>query len=194
MTEKERIFLSLRRRIDRFIDRTLRDVRVELLEEFDRNFEREAFFNERWVRRKHHDDRSRGLLVRTGTLRRSLRAEVTDRRSVRFFTDVPYAHIHNEGGTITVTRRMKNYFWVQYMTIVGSKDGTFAPKLRRKKDGTLRNDKRNRKLSSEAAFYKAMALKPVGSKIVIPKRQFIGRHAEVERILKEIAENNLKLF
>ena len=194
MTEKERILRDLRRRIDRFIDHTLRDVRVELLEEFKNNFEREAFFNERWARRKHHDDRSRGLLVRTGTLRRSLRAEVTDRRSVRFFTDVPYAHIHNEGGTITVTRRMKNYFWVQYMTIVGSKDGTFAPKLRRKKDGTLRNDKRNRKLSSEAAFYKAMALKPVGSKIVIPKRQFIGRHAEVERILKEIAENNLKLF
>ena len=194
MTEKERIFLSLRRRIDRFIDRTLRDVRVELLEEFDRNFEREAFFNERWVRRKHHDDRSRGLLVRTGTLRRSLRAEVTDRRSVRFFTDVPYARIHNEGGTITVTRRMKNYFWVQYMTIVGSKDGTFSPQLQRKKDGTLRNNKRNRELSDEAAFYKAMALKSVGSKIVIPRRQFIGRHAEVERILKEIAENNLKLF
>ena len=194
MTEKERILRDLRRRIDRFIDHTLRDVRVELLEEFKNNFEREAFFNERWARRKHHDDRSRGLLVRTGTLRRSLRAEVTDRRSVRFFTDVPYARIHNEGGTITVTRRMKNYFWVQYMTIVGSKDGTFSPQLQRKKDGTLRNNKRNRELSDEAAFYKAMALKSVGSKIVIPRRQFIGRHAEVERILKEIAENNLKLF
>ena len=194
MTEKERILRDLRRRIDRFINRTLRDVRVELLEEFDKNFEREAFFNERWARRKHHDDRSRGLLVRTGTLRRSLRAEVTDRRSVRFFTDVPYARIHNEGGTITVTRRMKNYFWVQYMTITGSKDDTFAPQLQRKKDGTLRNNKRNRELSDEEVFYKAMALKPVGSKIVIPKRQFIGRHAEVERILREIAENNLKLF
>lgn len=192
MNNQEKILLSLRRRIDRFIDRTLRDVRVELLDEFDKNFEREAFFNERWARRKYHDDRSRGLLVRTGTLRRSLRAEVTPRRSVRFFTDVPYAAIHNEGGTITVTRRMKNYFWVQYMTIVGSKDGTFAPKLQRKKDGTLRNNKRNRKLSNEAAFYKAMALKPVGSKIVIPKRQFIGRHAEVERILREIAETNMK--
>ena len=192
MTEKERILRDLRRRIDRFINRTLRDVRVELLEEFDKNFEREAFFNERWARRKHHDDRSRGLLVRTGTLRRSLRAEVTDRRSVRFFTDVPYARIHNEGGTITVTRRMKNYFWVQYMTITGSKDDTFAPQLQRKKDGTLRNNKRNRELSDEEVFYKAMALKPVGSKIVIPKRQFIGRHAEVERILREIAENNLK--
>ena len=180
MDKKEQILRDLRLRIDRFIDRTLRDVRVELLDEFDRNFEREAFFNERWARRKHHDDRSRGLLVRTGTLRRSLRAEVTDRRSVRFFTDVPYAAIHNEGGTITVTRRMKNYFWVQYMTITGSKDGT------------PRNNKRNRELSDEAAFYKAMALKPVGSKIVIPRRQFIGRHAEVERILKEIAENNLK--
>ena len=194
MTEKERILRDLRRRIDRFINHTLRDVRVELLEEFDKNFEREAFFNERWARRKHHDDRSRGLLVRTGTLRRSLRAEVTDRRSVRFFTDVPYARIHNEGGTITVTRRMKGYFWIQYMTITGSKDGTFSPQLQRKKDGTLRNNKRNRELSDEAAFYKAMALKSVGSKIVIPRRQFIGRHAEVERILKEIAENNLKLF
>ena len=194
MTEKERILRDLRRRIDRFIDHTLRDVRVELLEEFKNNFEREAFFNERWARRKHHDDRSRGLLVRTGTLRRSLRAEVTDRRSVRFFTDVPYARIHNEGGTITVTRRMKGYFWIQYMTITGSKDGTFSPQLQRKKDGTLRNNKRNRELSDEAAFYKAMALKSVGSKIVIPRRQFIGRHAEVERILKEIAENNLKLF
>ena len=192
MDEKEQILLSLRRRIDRFIDRTLRDVRVELLDEFDKNFEREAFFNERWARRKHHDDRSRGLLVRTGTLRRSLRAEVTDRRSVRFFTDVPYARIHNEGGTITVTRRMKGYFWIQYMTITGSKDGTFSPQLQRKKDGTLRNNKRNRELSDEAAFYKAMALKSVGSKIVIPRRQFIGRHAEVERILKEIAETNMK--
>ena len=47
-------------------------------------------------------------------------------------------------------------------------------------------------MSNEAAFYKAMALKPVGSKIVIPKRQFIGRHAEVERILREIAETNMK--
>ena len=74
MNNQEKILLSLRRRIDRFIDRTLRDVRVELLDEFDKNFEREAFFNERWARRKHHDDRSRGLLVRTGTLRRSLRA------------------------------------------------------------------------------------------------------------------------
>ena len=194
MNNQEKILQALRLRIDRFIDRTLRDVRVELLDEFDKNFEREAFFNERWARRKHHDDRSRGLLVRTGTLRRSLRAEVTPRRSVRFFTDVPYAAIHNEGGTVTVTRRMKNYFWVQYMTITGSKDGAFAPQLQRKKNGTLRNNKRNRKLSDEAAFYKAMALKPMGSKIVIPKRQFIGRHAEVERILREIAENNLKLL
>lgn len=192
MDKKEQILRDLRLRIDRFIDRTLRDVRVELKDEFDKNFEREAFFNERWARRKYHDDRSRGLLVRTGTLRRSLRAEVTDRRSVRFFTDVPYAAIHNEGGTITVTRRMKGWFWIQYMTITGSKDGTFAPQLQRKKDGTLRNNKRNRKLSDEAAFYKAMALKPVGSKIVIPKRQFIGQHAEVERILKETAETNMK--
>ena len=194
MDKKEQILRDLRRRIDRFIDRTLKDIRVELLEEFDRNFEREAFFNGRWARRKHHDEQSRGLLVRTGTLRRSLRAEVTPRRSVRFFTDVPYAAIHNEGGTITVTRRMKRYFWWRYMTVAGDKSGIFAPQFQRRKDGTKRNNKRNRELSDEAAFCKAMALKPVGSKVVIPKRQFIGRHAEVERILQEIMETNIKLL
>ena len=37
-----------------------------------------------------------------------------------------------------------------------------------------------------------MALKPVGSKIIIPKRQFIGKHPEVNKILKEIIENNIQ--
>ena len=200
MNQKQQILRTLQARIDRFIELTLKDVSVELLEAFDKNFEREAFFNERWARRKYNDDRSRGLLVRTGTLRRSLRAEVTKKDSVRFFTDVPYAAIHNEGGTITVTRKMKKYFWWRYLTITGSKGNPakgydpISTRFRRKKDGTFRNDKRNRALTAEAAFYKAMALKPAGGKVVIPKRQFIGNHPDVERLLREIALENMKLI
>ncbi|EKC47537.1 hypothetical protein OBE_15657, partial [human gut metagenome] len=39
---------ELRGRINRFIRLTLNDIRVEAKEEFDMNFKREAFFNEKW--------------------------------------------------------------------------------------------------------------------------------------------------
>ena len=37
--------------------------------------------------------------------------------SIRFFTDLPYADIHNEGGEIVVTKRMKGYFWHKYIDL-----------------------------------------------------------------------------
>ena len=68
MTSKSDITQELERKIKRFISLTLKDVGTEIGEEFDRNFEREAFFNEHWARRKFSDDGSRGLLMRTGEL------------------------------------------------------------------------------------------------------------------------------
>lgn len=187
---------ELEQKLKRFIKLTLKDISVKLGDEFDRNFEREAFFNEKWARRKFNDDESRGLLAGEGTLRRTIKKEasVTD-HSVIFTSSVPYAVIHNEGGTITVTRKMKKYFWYRYLLIMGSKRSRpdkpkFTEKLQRKKSGELRDNQKNRELTEEAKFCKIMALKKVGSKIVIPKRQFIGMHPEVERIIREIADAN----
>lgn len=187
---------ELQKRIDRYISKTLNDIKVEAADEFDKNFNDQAFFNDKWARRKYNDDKSRGLLVQSGTLRRSIKGDVTDRDSVLFQTTVPYARIHNEGGTITVTSRMKKYFWWKYITIVGSKRPkagtatTYSERFQRKKNGELRNNKRNRELTEEAKFYKYMALKKTGTKITIPKRQFIGNHPDLEKLLKEIAEKN----
>lgn len=187
---------ELRKLLDQYISKTLKDIKVEAADEFDANFNRQAFFNEKWARRKYNDDETRGLLVQSGTLRRSIIAKITDRDSVLFQTTVPYARIHNEGGTITVTSRMKKYFWWKYITIVGSKRPkagiatTYSERFQRKKNGELRNNKRNRELTEEAKFYKYMAMKKVGSKITIPKRQFIGNHPDLEKLLKEIAEKN----
>lgn len=109
MPQNSDITKELERKVKRFIRLTLKDIRVDLEEEFDRNFEREAFFNEAWMRRKHNDDESRGLLTQSGKLRHSIKKEATTTDySVIFTSSVPYAAIHNEGGTITVTRRMKN--------------------------------------------------------------------------------------
>ena len=184
---------DLQKLINDFIRKTMKDIQIEAADEFDRNFEREAFFNKAWARRKFNDDTSRGLLVQTGALRQSITSRLED-HSIVFETTLPYASIHNEGGTITVTRKMKKYFWWKYQTIVGTKANGFSGQLQRKKNGEYRNNKRNRELTEEAKFFKAMALKKVGSKIVIPKRQFIGHHPDLEKLLKEIAEKNTQLI
>ena len=79
------------------------DMRVELAEEFDRNFTRKAFFTKKWKKRK--DPNALGsLLVVTGSLRRSIQAKETP-DGVRFTSNQPYATLHNEGGKGSVTVR-----------------------------------------------------------------------------------------
>lgn len=75
----------------------LSDMRVELSDEFDRNFERKAFFSDKWKPRAH--DYPRGsLLIVTGAMRRSTQGEVSG-DGVRFTSSEPYTSLHNEGGT-----------------------------------------------------------------------------------------------
>ncbi len=75
----------------------LEDMRVELSDEFDRNFERKAFFSDKWKPRAH--DYPRGsLLMVSGAMRRSTRGEVSG-DGVRFASAMPYTTLHNEGGT-----------------------------------------------------------------------------------------------
>lgn len=77
----------------------LADMRVELSEEFDKNFERKAFFTDKWKKRANPNAKGTLLMV-TGTMRRSIKSEVRG-NGVRFSSAVPYASIHNEGGTGT---------------------------------------------------------------------------------------------
>lgn len=77
------------------ITKILNDLRVELSDEFDRNFERKAFFGKAWPERRR---RGKGTLMNvTGTLRRSIRARVSG-TSLTFTSSEPYAAIHNDGG------------------------------------------------------------------------------------------------
>ena len=80
---------------------------------------------------------------------------------LRFTTSEPYAAIHNEGGTITVTKQMNAFFWAKF------KD-TGQP------------------------HWKRLALVKVGSKLTIPKRQFIGTSPEVERAIEQVIDDNVR--
>lgn len=158
----------------KMLESIMQDVRVELLEEYDRNFERKAFFSRKWARAKA--DPGRGtLMMRSGALRRSIKGRITGRR-ITFSSDLPYAVIHNEGGQIVVTQRMKRFFWAMYYKYSGGS----ASRRRAALMGDL------------AGFYKAMALKKTGSRITIPQRQFVGGAPEVEALIRDVIEDNFK--
>jgi phage gpG-like protein len=167
------------------IKRILRDIQVELSDEFDKNFERQAYFSKAWARRSSPLRPGRGILVDTGKLRRSVKSRVSG-SSIVFESDLEYASIHNEGGEIKVTAKMKKYFWHKYCESTGA--------FGRKKDGTVRKDKRTVQLGTEAEFWKHMAMMKVGKTIKIPKRQFLGVSPEVEKAVREIIEENISEY
>lgn len=170
---------------DKVVGKILRHIGVGLGDEFDQNFERQAFFAKAWQRRKSPLRPGGHILVDTSKLRQSVHRKISG-SSITFASDLPYAAIHNEGGDIKVTERMKRYFWHKYYEAQGS--------FGRRKNGELRQTKQNRQLTTEAEFWRAMALMPVGKVIHIPRRQFIGMAPEVEQTVTSIIENQLNEY
>lgn len=76
------------------------------------------------------------------------------------YNDTKYADIHNDGGKIQVTERMRKFFWARYF-------------------------------DTKAEMFKILALKPVGSFINIPKRQFIGDSIELRHKVESIINGEL---
>lgn len=160
----------------------MKDLSVELADEFDRNFERKAFFDKPWPPRKS-GKRGSLLLVKGGG---GLRGSILMRQNVNtviFSSSLPYAAIHNEGGTITVTGRMKKFFWAKYYEL----SGKVKVNARDRKIS-----KRSMVYSEEAEYYKSLALMRVGSKITIPERRFIGWGKPVDDVVKRVSDRNFK--
>ncbi len=79
------------------------------------NFSKERFVQKNWVDRtrvkwKKRQRKDRGsLMVRTGRLKRSIRKIRVTKDYIIIGTNVPYAQIHNEGGTIKKTVRVREH-------------------------------------------------------------------------------------
>lgn len=212
-----------RKKIDfeKMVRALMGDIRVELDDEFDKNFERQGFFTEAWKRRTGPLRPGGATLVDSGTLRRSFRSEIRDGALV-FVYGAPYAAYHNEGATVRVTERMKMFFRHRYYELSGSAsgglrrggktagngggtagrggDGGVRRRLsdggerRRLSDGGFYALMERRGGSAEAKFWGYMSLKKVGSVIKIPQRRFLGTSPEVERMVKEVIEEGLEEF
>lgn len=160
-----------------FLQGFLDDLRVELFDEFDRNFERKAFFDQPWPAEKYPAHRG-SLLMRSGALRRSLKA-TSSGKEIRFSSSVPYAGLQNDGGVLVVTPGMKKYFWAMYYKAGGAAGGSGARKAR---------------FSAEAAYWKGLALKKVGSQIKITARPFIGYHRQVDQTVERVINGHMRII
>ena len=126
--------------------------------------------------------RGKKILLGTGNLVDSICIQNLTSNQVTFGisqSDIArYAKIHQTGGEITVTPKMKKFFWAMYYQSSGS--------VKKTKTGKESKSKANIQLNGDAAFYKAMALKKVGSKITIPKREFMRLTPDLEKgIMRE---------
>lgn len=123
-------------------------------EYFKGSFRRKAFDGAGW---KRSVKGSGSTLVQTGNLMNSIRpAEVTAKKVVISAGNehVGYARIHNEGGEVEVTPRMRKFFWAMYY-------------------------KAGRR-GKVAEHWKSMAL---AKKIQIPQRQYMGDSGEMFDIM-----------
>ena len=161
-------------------DDLLKGIDVDLSQEFDRNFERKTFFDKSWDKRKLFNPKGTLLNVRGGGgLRGSIRS-IRGPGQVSWVSSLPYASIHNEGGEITVTAKMKRFFWAMFYKASGA--------ITKTKGGAPRQNQRNERLNVEAAKWKSLALMPVGKIIKMPERRFIGHHPRVDQIVRENAD------
>lgn len=165
-----------------FFKNILTDLRVDLTDEFDKNFERKAFFDKSWDNTKI-PNRKGSLMARTNGLRRSIKSKQTN-DSLSWTSSKAYATLQNEGGEIVVTDKMKRFFWAMFYKSSGA--------ISKTKKGDARNNDRNKKLSEEAKTWRALALQKTGAKMKVKQRQFIGDHPIVRQRIEHVVDSNFQ--
>ena len=114
----------------------------------------------------------RGILIGKGSglLRRDIKKRVTSFSRIVVGTSQltqAYAEIQNEGGNITITPKMRRFFWYKFETV---------------------------KNKAEKAYWKSLALH-TGSTITIPKREYIGESRDLEnKLISRIDKEIQKVF
>ena len=180
-------------------DRLPRKVGIIAVQHFKQNFRDSGFLDgglRPWKKSQRELRGGMGASARYKTLTSarnhlmsSTQAHI-GRGEVSIENPVPYAVIHNEGGTIvsnpTITPKMRRYAWAMVYKLSGRKRGSTGK--RGKRAGGSREA-----IPEEAKKWMALALtKKTKLKIraKMPKRQFIGESRElIEKVNKEVNDS-----
>ncbi len=149
------------------------------------NFSKERFIYKNWLDKRRQPwktnkkrKRKGRELVKTGRLKRSIKKLAEGNYYVYIGTDVPYAKIHNEGGTITETVSVKSHTRKRSI-----KSRQRNPKTNRMRNVTTKTEQKVR------AHKRKMNTK-------IPARQFLGSSVflarKIERHMAKQINEELK--
>lgn len=193
----ERMVSKLTEQVEREVnDRLPRKVGIIAVQHFKQNFRDSGFLDgglRPWKKSQRELRGGMGASARYKTLTSarnhlmsSTQAHI-GRGEVSIENPVPYAVIHNEGGTIvsnpTITPKMRKYAWAMVYKLSGRKRGRKGNRAGGSKEA----------IPEEAKKWMALALtKKTKLKIraKIPKRQFIGESRElVEKVNKEVNDS-----
>mgnify|MGYP000928345539 FL=1 len=179
-SQKKEIDQLMRRQLPVKIGRMAKD-------HFQENFRKGGFVNnglQQWPKSKRQLSGTSSAAAQYGPLLSgrnhlfsSMKYTPSDYR-VKVANEVPYAAIHNEGGTVnpTVTPEMRRFAWAMFYKSSGKKKG--------KKGSMLSNP--------DAERWKALALtKKSKLTVKIPKRQFLGESAELRKSINDKIEKEL---
>jgi phage gpG-like protein len=151
------------------------EVGDEAVSHFQSNFPEQGFDGQRWKPRKNDKTPGRAILTKSGRLKRSIRRKLATFAKIVISTDVPYAKIHNEGGTINHPG--------------GSKTLSFVSKGKSKRFGKTSTEKQRSRITLQSKSTTA------AYQIKMPKRQFMGDSKKLnEKVLKVITNRVGKLF
>ncbi|AZA90932.1 Mu-like prophage protein gpG [Chryseobacterium nakagawai] len=172
-------FLEKLRRVNKaaFLNRCIGQVGVIAV-----NFSKERFVQKNWADRNREawaprKRRARGsILVRSARLKRSIRKIAQGSYYVFIGTDVPYAQIHNEGGNINKTVRIKAH------------TRRTSPRRTRDSRGRYQRNEGGGSTQNVRAHTRRM-------NFTMPKRQFLGESAllnrRIERFLSRELDNEI---
>jgi len=104
--EWDKLFDKLEKASNRIVD----DLNDYLLKFFKNSFDTKSFNNVKWKPSRNN----RNTLIDTGELKRSIRTVSKSLTEIHITSDTPYSAIHNEGGTIRITDKMRKFFWSKY--------------------------------------------------------------------------------
>ncbi len=101
----QKAFKTIIKDVRKVVSKAPRAVGRIAVNHFEENFEKGGFVDntlEKWDNRKDNKDPGRGILIgkQSGRLMRSIRVISATRNGVIVGTSLPYARIHNRGGTI----------------------------------------------------------------------------------------------
>jgi phage gpG-like protein len=140
-------------------DQVLTEASWKVIELTNKNFRDKGFFGDKW----QDNIEDSPIMVKTGALRISINTQIS-RGHVRFYSNLPYAYIHNTGGKYKPTAAQAKFFWAMY------------------------------RRTQKAAYKNSALKVQRGGSIDIPQRQFIGEHPIQTAAILRIIQRKMMTF